>query len=248
MPLTARQLPTRPARGARALGILVTIAATLAWSGEARAADECAGLDVCISVPGPWVAVPAAPPGRARTVYYRLSCPRRSVVGGLDAVLGDRSLEVRFLGRLGSPVNPGITTSQSAVFVATYARARVTYFRPFLGCIPTSGGGGRETTSVHATPRPRPPVRRVRSLRLLAGAGSGRIAFGCARGERLVASSHAVAFRQRLAPSASILTGARAVRRERGGRVEMRAARTAAVPVRTRVEVQVHALCARGPE
>ena len=230
-------------RLALAAGLLV---ATLGAATPAQGANECAGLDVCISVPGPWVAVPAAPRGRTTTVYYRLSCPRRSVVGGLDAVRGDRSLEVRFLGRLGSPVNPGITTSQSAVFVATYARARVSYFRPFLGCIPTSGGGGRETTSVDASPRPAPPIRRVRTLRVRAG-GSGRLAFGCARGERLVDSSHAVAFRTRSAPSPAILGGARAVRRLRGGRVEVRATRGAAVPARVRVEVQVHALCARGP-
>jgi hypothetical protein len=226
------------------LGTIVALG--LAWTGAANAAGECKGLDVCISVPGPWVAVPPAPPGASRTVYYRLSCPRRTIVGGLDAVLGDRSLDVRFLGRMGSPVNPGITTSQSAVFVATYARARVTYFRPFLGCIPTSGGGGRETTSVDASPRPAPPIRRVRTLRVRAG-GPGRLAFGCASGERLVDSSHAVAFRMRSAPTASILTGASATRRQRAGRLDVRARRTAAVPPRVRVEVQVHALCARGP-
>ena len=219
--------------------------AALGGAAPARAADECAGLDVCISVPGPFVAVPAAPPAGSRTVYYRLSCPRGSVVGGLDAVLGDRSLDVRFLGRMGSPVNPGITTSQSAVFVATYARARVTYFRPFLGCIPTSGGGGRETTSVEASPRPGPPLRRVRTLRVRAGA-AGRLAFGCARGERLVGSSHAVAFRTRAAPGGSVLGGVTAARRQRGSRVDVRARRTNAVPRRVRVEVQVHAVCARG--
>jgi hypothetical protein len=231
----------------RVLLLVLVAAGVLGWAGEARAAGECEGLDVCISVPGPWVAVPAAPPGGSRTVYYRLSCPRRTIVGGLDAVLGDRSLEVRFLGRMGSPVNPGITTSQSAVFVATYARARVTYFRPFLGCVPTSGGGGRETTSVDASPRPAPPIRRVRTFRVRA-AGPGRLAFGCARGERLVDSSHAVAFRMRQAPSASILTGATATRRRSARRVDVRARRTGAVPLRVRVEVQVHAVCARGPE
>jgi hypothetical protein len=215
------------------------------WASPASAANECAGLDVCISVPGPWVAVPPAPAGRTTTVHYRLSCPQRSVVGGLDAVRGDRSLEVRFLGRLGSPVNPGITTSQSAVFVATYARTRVTYFRPFLGCIPTSGGGGRETTSVDASPQA-PPIRRVRTLRVRPG-GPGRLVFGCLRGERLVDVSHAVAFRTRSAPSNAVLAGASAASRRRGARVEALAARSGAVPARVRVEVQVHALCARGP-
>ena len=229
-----------------AAGLACFVVAALAAATPAGAANECAGLDVCISVPGPWVAVPGAPAGRTTVVYYRLSCPRRTIVGGLDGVRGDRSLELRFLGRLGSPVNPGITTSQAVVFVATYARARATYFRPFLGCVPTAGGGGRETTSIDAAPRPAPPVRRVKTLRVRAGAGA-RLAFACRRGERLVDSSHAVAFRSRLAPSASILVGVRATHRARGGRVAARASRTAAVPRRTRVEVQVHAVCARGP-
>jgi hypothetical protein len=224
------------------VGLLVAMVGAAA---PAQAANECRGLDVCISVPGPWVAVPAAPAGRTTTVYYRLTCPRGSVVGGLDAVRGDRALEVRFLGRLGSPVNPGITTSQSAVFVATYARARVAFFRPFLGCVPTSGGGGRETTSVDATPRPAAPIRRVRTLRVRVGQ-TARLAFACRSSERLVGSSHAVAFRRRTPPSAAILTGASAVSRMHAGRVEVRASRSAAVPRGTRVEVQVHAICARG--
>ena len=53
-------------------------------------------------------------------VEYQLTCPRGHVVGGLDARLSVRGIDVSFLGRLGSPVNPGITTTRSAVFAATY--------------------------------------------------------------------------------------------------------------------------------
>jgi hypothetical protein len=219
---------------------------------EARATNECRGLDVCISVPGPWVAVPSASSRRAAVVYYQLSCPRRSIVGGLDAVLSDRTIDVKFLGSLGSPVNPGITTGRSVVFVATYARQRRTSFRPFIGCIPQSGGGGRETTSYtpgsRAAPtavRPRPPERRVRTLRLRPGDRRGVVA-RCRDGERLVGSSHAVAFRRPRAPSAAIMGAVRVDRRVRGSQVEVSAARSAAVPRGTRVEVQVHLLCARG--
>jgi hypothetical protein len=84
----------------------------LAGPGRAAATNECKGLDVCISVPGPWVAIPAAPATGVSTVSYQVTCPKRSVAGGLDAVLGDLTLEVRFLGKLGSPVNPGISTAQ----------------------------------------------------------------------------------------------------------------------------------------
>jgi hypothetical protein len=219
---------------------------------EARATDECRGLDVCISVPGPWVAVPRASFRQASVVHYQLSCPRRSIVGGLDAVLSDPSLDVKFLGSLGSPVNPGITTGQSVVFVATYARRRPTSFRPFLGCIPQSGGGGRGTTvyapgsRTTSAVRPRPPERRVRTLQVRPGA-SRRLVARCASGERLVGSSHAVAFRRTRAPAAEMIGGVRVERRVEDGRVEVSATRSVGVPLRTRVEVQVHLLCARGP-
>ena len=221
-------------------------------AGEAHATNECRGLDVCISVPGPWVAVPSAPARRAAVVHYQLSCPRRSIVGGLDAVLGDRSIDVKFLGSLGSPVNPGITTGRNVVFVATYARQRRTSFRPFIGCIPQSGGGGRETTSytpesraAAAAVQQRPPERRVRTLRVRAGE-QPRLAARCRTGERLVGSSHAVAFRRPRPPSARMMSGVRVTRRVEDSRVEVSAARSAAIPRGMRVEVQVHLLCARG--
>jgi hypothetical protein len=230
----------------RMLVLVAVVATTLGWVEGANAqatTHECDGLDVCIRVPGPFVVVPAAPAGAAQTVYYELSCPRRSIVGGLDAVLGDLTLDVLFLGMLGSPVNPGITTSRSVVFVATYARHRATFFRPLLGCIPTSGGGGRSTTGV--VQRPQPPVRRVRVLRVRAGAPQS-ITHGCRAGERLVGSSHAVAFRTATRPPLNLLAGVSTSLVERGNGVVVRARRSVGIPTRMRVEVQVHAVCARG--
>ncbi|MBD0348466.1 MAG: hypothetical protein ICV59_04875 [Thermoleophilia bacterium] len=230
----------------RALVVAVVSLAPFAGAGDASAARECDGLDVCISVPGPWVAVPAAPARGTRTVYYQLTCPRGSIVGGVDAVRRDRTLDVRFLGAMGSPINPGITTSRRVLFVATYARTRRTSFRPFAGCIPTSGGGGRGTTffAAVAPPRAQPPVRRVRTVRVRPG--GRRVAVACRRGERIVGSSHAVGFRSRRPPSARLMAGVGAAHRRLNGRVEVRARRGAAVPTSARVVVQVHALCARG--
>ena len=226
--------------------ILAALAATaLSAPSEALATDECNGLDVCISVPGPWVAVPGSPTGRLRTIEYQLSCPRGSIVGGLDAVLVDRALSVRFLGRLGSPVNPGITTERAVVFVATHAKRAPTAFRPLLGCIPTSGGGGRSTTAVGAVPA-RPPVRVVRSVRVRAGR-QATLAVSCRSGERLVSSSHVVTFRGPRAPNTRALGAVSVARSERGRRVEVRARRTVGIPTGMRVDVQVHAICARGP-
>lgn len=224
--------------------ILALTAAALSAPSDALATNECDGLDVCISVPGPWVVVPGSSSGRFVNVEYQLACPRGTIAGGLDAVLGHRALSVQFLGRLGSPVNPGITTERAVVFVASQARRSPTVFRPVLGCIPT-GGGGRSTTAARPAPA-RPPARLVRSVRVRPGAAA-TLALGCRPGERLVASSHAVAFRGRRRPAATALAAMTVVRREQGGVVEIRAVRGAGVPRRASVEVQVHAICARGP-
>jgi hypothetical protein len=227
--------------------LLVAAAAVLAGATApgAGATRECDGLDVCIRVPGPWVAVPGTGSARVSRVEYQLTCPRGSIVGGLDAVLGDDRLDVVFLGTLGSPVNPGISTSRSVVFVVTYAGRAPTSFQPLIGCIPTSGGGGRGTTSVAAPAPSNVPVRRVRTFRPRPGAAQTFV-LRCAAGERLVASSHAVGLRTRAEPSPSLLGGVSVTRREPANRVEIRVRRTGAIPPQVRAEVQVHALCAGG--
>jgi hypothetical protein len=235
----------------RAILLAAALLFVPATADDARAAGECRGLDVCVSVPGPWVAVPAASLRSASVVNYQLTCPRRHIVGGLDALLSDRAIDLKFLGSLGSPVNPGTTTGRSAVFVGTYARQRRTSFRPYLGCIPLAGGGGRETTSYDPAAVPteavqrQPPQRRVWTIRLRPG-DTRTLAARCAPSERLVGSSHAVGFRRNAAPSASIMGGVRVERSVRGAGVNVTAARGGAIPFATRVEVQVHLLCAKG--
>lgn len=222
---------------------LVAVALAGGLAGDARAERECDGLDVCIRVPGPWVVLPAPGASGLTTVTYRLSCPRGSIAGGLDAELGHPAISVAFLGTMGSPVNPGISTSRDVDFVALYTprTRRPALFRPLLGCIPTSGGGGRSTTAVSPE---RPPVRRVKSVRVRPGGATA--AHTCRAGERLVGSSHALAFRTRRPPSAAALLAVRASSRLRGARVVARASRGVAVPAGVRVQLQVHAICARG--
>ena len=230
----------------RAFLILAMALVPLAFAGEAHATNECRGLDVCISVPGPWVAVPAAPATGVTTTYFQLTCPKGSIAGGLDAILGDRTLDVAFLGKLGSPVNPGITTSRSVVFVATYARGAPTAFRPVLGCIPTSGGGGRSTTAYHpVVVKPQPVLRRVHAFPLRGVAR--HVTASCRGGERLVGWSSATGLRTKRQPGAAVLSGVQVATRRDGNAVVVRATRTTAVPRGLRVVVQVHLLCARGP-
>ncbi len=223
---------------------LVAIVAAAAGAGSAGAANECDGLQVCVSVPGPWVVVPTAGGSARQSVQYQLKCPRGHVVGGLDAELSARAIDVSFLGRLGSPVNPGITTTGSAVFVGTYAGRsdRAPTFKPYIGCMPMAGGGARVPTSAGAFKPGQPVTRRVVTVRVRPG--SKTVAQRCARGERLVGSSFAFAFATRTPPTASLVSsvsGSQAAN-ERGVAVRVRGdAELSGV----RAFVQVHALCSR---
>jgi hypothetical protein len=131
--------------------------------------------------------------------------------------------------------------------MATYARGQPTTFRPLIGCIPLSGGGGRSTTAfTPAAVKPRPVLRRVRTLKVRAGAERSLVA-RCGGGERLVGASYAVAFRTPRAPGAAALAGVTVSVRRTGGAVQVGASSGVGVPRSARVEVQVHLLCARGP-
>ena len=234
----------------RRLLLVLLLAATVAGVGpsKAEAGTECDGLIVCIPVIGPWVQVP----GGGTPTYYQLACPGRGqVIGGLDA---DRAgpLELSFLGTLGGPVGPGVTTGRAAVFVARTTRA-LSGFRPRLGCIPGGGGGGRSRTAYEPTRKltaVAPPVeatiRRVKNVRLK-DVQRQRVAHACLEGERLLSSSQAVAFRTARPPSLAALGSVRATSRRAGDRVLVTARSGITRPESVRVELQIHAICVRGP-
>jgi hypothetical protein len=229
------------------VGLAVAIA-TLAV-GAAPAAStprECQGLMVCVPVRGPWVVVPTAQRVPRRQVEYQLSCPRGYVVGGLDAELSSRALDVGFLGKLGSPVNPGITTSRAAVFIATYVgtSARAASFRPHVGCLPGSGGG-RVPTGYNAFRPGQPVVRRVLSARIRP-ATVQRFGRSCTRRERLIGGSHALGFYTPKPPSGALTTtlSGRQVLRRAGVTVSVSSDEAL---FGVRAVVQVNALCSRIP-
>ena len=230
--------------------LLLAVAAAVAGFAPSTAAagTECDGLIVCIPVKGPWVQVR----GGGTPTYYQLSCPGRGqIIGGLDA---DRAgpLELSFLGTLGGPVGPGVTTNRSAVFVARTTRSLAS-FRPLLGCIPASGGGGRARTSYEpkrklmaAAPVVDATIRRVKDIRLK-DAPSERAALACLDGERLLAYSSAVAFRRNRPLALSALGSVRATARSVGRRVVVSVRSGITRPPGVRVELQIHAICVRGP-
>ena len=227
-------------RLALATAVLVS---SLVTASSVGAANECEGLMVCVSVPGQWVVVPASTGGVRATAEWQLTCPRGHIVGGLDARLSERAVDVSFVGALGSPVTPGVTTARSVVFRAAYAGAarRSPTFKPFIGCIPAAGGGGRVPTSVTAFPPGKPTTRRVKTVRVRPGTTT--VAQACTARERLVGASHAFAFGTRTPPGASLIASVSAARSISGRRVLVRA-RGDAELAGVRVFLQVHAVCA----
>lgn len=176
--------------------LVAALAVAAAFAPASGATNECRGITACIRVPGPWVLVPAH-----SSVQYLLSCPGgRSVVGGLDAQASSRSVRVSFEGRLGAPVQPGVTTTRYALFRAVSFSNRVQAFQPLLGCVPLQGGGGRSTVSAFVSP-PGPSLEYRSRIAVLAPGSVGFAKVACVGKERLVGSWHALAFRTKKAPN-----------------------------------------------
>jgi hypothetical protein len=173
------------------LAVLVAAVACVAavLAGTASATNECKGLQVCVPVAGPWVVTQAG-----SQVQFELKCPSRFVIGGLDAELSSKQIDVGFVGTMGSPVNPGITTSDSALFLGRFvgAKSHGASFRPHIGCIPASGGGQRVPTAFHPFPPGKPSVRVAQELPVRHG--TARLVSTCDAPERLSDASYAVAF------------------------------------------------------
>jgi hypothetical protein len=186
-------------------GLLLALAVAAGSADGAAKTKECNGLQVCVPVVGPWVVAPTAAASVRPQTEFVLSCPKGYIVGGLDAELSSRALDVTFDARLGAPVNPGVSTTQDALFRATKTdgtAGRVS-FRPHIGCIPAAGGGGpRPRTGVSfglraaaapVYPPGQAPALRVKTVALRAGAIQHAAAV-CARGERLVSATRAFGF------------------------------------------------------
>lgn len=233
----------------RRLLLVATVGAGLVvGAAPAQATNECRGLQVCVRVAGPWVAVPVGSRAPRPRVEFQLSCPRRYVVGGLDAEVSDRGVDVTFQGKLGSPVNPGITTSRAAVFVASYAgrTAPAPSFRPHIGCIPSAGGGsGPVPYKVDAAAAPvQTTIRRVTTLRVLPSSTQHAVR-SCAAGEQLVSGTHAVGFYTSRAPSPE-LVGAVRVRQTLGIERVVATVRSTGALQGVRAIVQLGAVCGGG--
>jgi hypothetical protein len=235
----------KPVLVAAALAALV-IALPSALAGSAQEPPRvCEGLTICSPVGGPWVIVPG-PAGGAQTAgsVWMIGCPRGGIVGGTDARVGDPWVEVSFAGRVGAPVNPGITTGREVLFTAVSVgpRGRPSSFIPFIGCMPSEGGPRTPTTRAAPSQYPRQAtIRRVRVVDVRAERAS--VGLACKPNERLVSSTTATGIYTSLKPNASQLRGVRVTRSVSGRRIFV-TIRRVTVPRTLGVEVQVHALCA----
>jgi hypothetical protein len=217
-----------------------------ATAAPAGATDECNGLQVCVPVTGPWVVVPVGRSVPRPHVEFLLSCPKGFVVGGLDAELSRPGIDLSFQGKIGAPVNPGVTTSRGVVFVGTFVGDRSgggpPTFRPHVGCMP-SGGGGRVLTSLHVVPPGKPAIRRVFKLQLHVGSQS--VTRHCAPGEELISATHATGFYMVDPPDQLVVSSVRVGQRVRSGQVSIRAQAGRASQV-ARTVVQFTLVCAGG--
>jgi hypothetical protein len=185
--------------------IALVVAPLAAGVDSAGATTECRGFMTCVPIAGPWVAVPVEQTTPRPEVQYQLTCPRGFVVGGVDAELTDRAIDLWFMAASGSPVSPGRTTSRTIVFVARYVGlgTAAPTFRPHAGCVPGQGGGRRTPTSVFAVfPPGQPTVRRVRTFRVTS---PRHVAVGCHGDEHLIAAYGARGFRTAKPPSPALV-------------------------------------------
>jgi len=217
----------------------VAAAALATVAAPAGATNECKGLQVCVPIAGPWV---LTSPGAE--VQYQLACPHGFVVAGLDAELSERGIDVSFQGALGSPVNPGITTSTAAVFLGRLVSgsAIAPSFQPHIGCIPASGGGQRFPTAYHAFPPGRPLLPEMTEIGV--APGTHRYVQRCAAGERLSSATHAIAFYTSTPPTRQLAASVSATQAVRNGRLHLTVHATPAV-LEVRAVVQVDLVCVK---
>jgi hypothetical protein len=224
----------------RLAAVLAVVACTtLVTVGTATGAtNECKGLQICVPIAGPWV---LATPERTE---FQLDCPKRFIVGGLDAELSSRAIEIGFVGGLGSPVNPGITTTGSAVFLGRFVGARdgVPTFRPHIGCVPASGGGQRTPTAYRVFKPGTPTTRVIKVLEVLPSL-TMRLAARCPTGQRLVSATHAIGFYGDKPPTLGVAQSVHVTQSVRKGVVHV-TARGGTGQLEGRTIVQVDLVCA----
>jgi hypothetical protein len=217
---------------------LAAIAVAAVPSGS-LAAKECDGIQRCVPVEGPWVAV--ASTGETE---FMLQCPHnRGIVAGTDGLASSVDIHATFDGILGSPIAYGRTTNSSVLFRAVSGRHHPGSFRPFVGCIP-SPSSVRNTIAAKASPVGPPLDLRSRLVKLNPGL-STTVSLSCGAGESLVDSWSAKAFAS-VKPPAPELAAAIELKTKISGRQAVLLISTGeGLPAGAAAEVQLGVRCAQ---
>jgi hypothetical protein len=237
---------TRVGQATAAIAVTALAAATAGLAAAPAVplkANPCKGLKNCITVGGPWVAVPAQ--GEAN---FLLECPKRKgTVGGVDALASSQDVRMEWDAYLGAPLHSGTTTGSIVFFRAASAGGRPGLLQPYLGCVPTPPQNPRATTSARVVrvTRPGKPVDRWQTtVTLHAGHQTATRACG-AKGERLLGGWQATAFRSADAPDPALAAKVHVSLTVGDGRVAVSIQTDAGISDAAFPEVQVGATCAK---
>jgi hypothetical protein len=210
-------------------------------------ADPCKGIKNCITVPGPWVAVPAH--GEAN---FLLECPKRQgTVGGYDGLATSTDVRVTWDAYLGAPIKAGTASSSPfGFFRAVSAGGRPGEFQPYIGCIPPPKANPRVTTSARlvraaALTAPGRPLDRWQTKVLLRAGAHQAGSRACGKGERLVSGWQATAFASDDPTAPALASKVHVDLRTGDGRMLVAIRTDAGLPATAKAEVQVGAVCAK---
>jgi hypothetical protein len=222
--------------------VLALLSAGLAFAAVpngAGAANECNGIQRCIPVEGPWVAVPST--GEAE---YMLSCPQgKGIVAGTDGRASSTDIRATFDGILGSPVAFGRTTNTAVLFRAVSASHRPGLFKPFIGCIP-SQTAVRNTIATEASPLGAPLDFHAVTVRINPGL-QRTVTLACPAGESLVDSWSATAFGTVKPPSPDVASAIQVQTRIVNGHARLEISASEALPPGLQAQLQIGVRCAR---
>jgi hypothetical protein len=197
----------------------------------------------CMSLAGPWVAVPAT--GEAD---FLLECPKRSgTIGGIDVLSDSPDVRVTWQANPGSPVRPGTSTVFFAYFQAISATGKPGLFQPYIGCIRQQNVKSRATVSarIPQITRPGPFLdRRQTTLYTIKAGKTLAAAEACGKHERLLGGWYAVVFGSAKAPDVGLAAKVHVTLALAGGKVVATVQTDAGVPASASPGVQVGALCA----
>jgi hypothetical protein len=232
---------------AAATAATAALAAAAALPANAPKPNPCKGSKNCITVDGPWVAVPAK-----GSATYLLECPKRNgYVAGIDVRASSADVRASWDARLPQPPAPISKAANSlsgpyVFFTAVSAAGKQGVMQPWIGCVPTPPTNPRVTTSARraaATTPGKALDRWQTTLRVHAGRQSATRA--CGKGERLVGGWQAVAFKADTAPSPALQGKVHTTLATGDGRMLISVLTDAGLPGSAFPEVQVGAVCAK---